>query len=131
MPKKTYSEKLKDPRWQKKRLEILNRDNWTCQSCGDKETTLHVHHVSYRGEPWEAPDDAMYCYCEECHDISHKKKKLAPFERKLIDITLDDFFYLEFPYEKMEKQDLIKLLKLNERRKIATRKKIFQLLNNG
>ena len=31
-----YSEKLKDPRWQKKRLEILERDNFRCQYCGDK-----------------------------------------------------------------------------------------------
>jgi len=32
MAKLTYSEKLKDPRWQKKRLEILSRDNFTCET---------------------------------------------------------------------------------------------------
>jgi hypothetical protein len=26
-----YSKKLKHPRWQKKRLEILDRDKFTCQ----------------------------------------------------------------------------------------------------
>ena len=25
----SYSDKLKDPRWQRKRLEIFERDNWT------------------------------------------------------------------------------------------------------
>ena len=42
-----YSEKLKNPKWQKKRLEILNRDNFTCIKCGDKETTLQIHHFKY------------------------------------------------------------------------------------
>ncbi len=63
----TYSEKLKDPRWQKRRLEILQRDQWTCQRCGDLESTLHVHHRFYNGEPWEAPDHALITYCAECH----------------------------------------------------------------
>lgn len=31
MTDKTYAEKLKDPRWQKRRLEIFERDDWTCQ----------------------------------------------------------------------------------------------------
>ena len=51
----TYSDKLKSPKWQKKRLEILQRDNFTCFNCGDTERTLHVHHESYiKGkEPWD------------------------------------------------------------------------------
>ena len=43
----TYKEKLLDPRWQKKRLEILNRDNFTCQCCGDDKKTLNIHHKYY------------------------------------------------------------------------------------
>lgn len=43
-----YSDKLKDPRWQKKRLEILTRDEWTCQICFDTESTLVVHHQKYK-----------------------------------------------------------------------------------
>jgi len=55
MAKLTYSEKLKDPRWQKKRLEILSRDKFTCQLCSDKETELHIHHNEYfpGKKPWE------------------------------------------------------------------------------
>ena len=37
-------EKYKDPRWQKKRLKILERDKWACQLCDGKEKTLHIHH---------------------------------------------------------------------------------------
>lgn len=72
----TYSEKLKDPRWQKKRLEILNRDDWTCRYCGDKETTLHVHHELYTkgADPWDYDDYLLTTLCEECHEINHLVK---------------------------------------------------------
>lgn len=65
--KKTYSEKLRDPRWQKKRLFILNRDEFTCQWCQDKESTLHIHHLKYKGEPWEVEDEFLITLCENCH----------------------------------------------------------------
>src|SRR6185503_9899629 len=80
----TYAEKLKDPRWQKKRLEILERDNWACFICGDKETTLHVHHEEYvKGrEPWEAVDYMLTTLCENCHEVTHKMIK-SPLEKFL------------------------------------------------
>ena len=67
----TYSEKLKHPLWQKKRLEVLHRSSFTCGMCGSKEKTLHVHHGYYsRGAmPWEYPDDAYHCLCFDCHEI--------------------------------------------------------------
>ncbi len=64
----TYSEKLKDPRWQKKRLEILERANWACEDCGSKKKTLHVHHCFYvsRRQPWEY-DVGLMAVCASCH----------------------------------------------------------------
>ena len=64
-----YSEKLKDPRWQKKRLEILKRDVWTCRSCMSKEKTLQVHHIFYLPniDPWDIPDGFLITFCESCH----------------------------------------------------------------
>lgn len=67
--KLSYSDKLKDPRWQKKRLEILNRDEFKCTLCGDVKTTLHVHHKEYAGDPWECEDDLLTTHCEHCHMI--------------------------------------------------------------
>lgn len=66
---KPYSEKLLDPRWQKRRLAILQRDNWTCLECGNTEETLHVHHLYYRSglQPWEYPDGALSTLCATCH----------------------------------------------------------------
>lgn len=65
-----YSEKLRNPKWQKRRLEILNRDHFTCRLCGDKERTLHVHHIRYdRGaDPWDYPDNTLVTVCEACHE---------------------------------------------------------------
>ena len=65
----TYSEKLKDPRWQKRRLEIMNRDKFRCCLCYDGIKTLHVHHKYYTHdtEPWDYPDDVFQTLCEDCH----------------------------------------------------------------
>ena len=64
-----YAQQLKDPRWQRKRLEILNRDEWACVNCGSKDKTLHVNHKRYeRGKsPWEYPDSLLETLCEDCH----------------------------------------------------------------
>lgn len=64
-----YSDKLKDPRWQKKRLEIFNRDGWRCLICEESEQTLHIHHVFYNKneEPWDTPSGFLITVCEECH----------------------------------------------------------------
>lgn len=64
-----YSGKLQDPRWQKKRLEVFQRDNWTCQCCGSKTTQLEIHHVDYWDgkQPWEYPNDMLLTACRTCH----------------------------------------------------------------
>lgn len=73
---KLYSEKLKDPRWQKKRLKILELDNWTCTECSCKTDTLHVHHKDYKGkDPWDTPDAYLCTLCSKCHDLEEILKK--------------------------------------------------------
>ena len=75
----SYSDLRPDPRWQKKRLEILDRDEWTCQRCGARDKTLHVHHFRYHGNapPWEAPVDELATVCEPCHgELTEQKARL-------------------------------------------------------
>jgi len=70
MKEKTYSELFKDPQWQKKRLKIMERDEFTCVSCQDNGTTLNVHHcVPYKknAKPWEYEDCGLITLCENCH----------------------------------------------------------------
>ena len=69
--KKNYSDLLKDPRWQKKRLQIMQRDNFQCQVCGDKKSTLNVHHVEYGKTPWDVDDKGLITLCDKCHNEIH------------------------------------------------------------
>lgn len=66
---KTYYEKLKDPRWQKIRLQIMQRDNFMCVICGAKHKPLNVHHRLYfkNWEPWDYNDHHLITLCEDCH----------------------------------------------------------------
>lgn len=71
-----YFEKLKDPRWQKKRLEALEHANWSCSVCFETANTLHVHHKQYfKGrEPWEYDTDQLACLCAGCHESTHRRE---------------------------------------------------------
>lgn len=74
-----YSEKLRDPRWQKKRLEILNRDKFTCQCCKTTEIELHIHHIEYRpGEPWDIDTELLITLCKDCHKMTEDMGGGAP-----------------------------------------------------
>ena len=71
--KPSYWELLRDPRWQQKRLKVMERDEWTCQDCVEGGKTLNVHHTYYeRGNmPWDYPDWSLMTLCEECHEKRH------------------------------------------------------------
>lgn len=71
MVKKTYAEKLLDPKWQKKRLEVFERDEFKCRLCSNTESTLHVHHNSYVGNPWDIDSSELKTVCKYCHAIIH------------------------------------------------------------
>lgn len=65
----TYKEKLQHPKWQKKRLCILERDSWRCRSCGSEDKNLQVHHLIYaKRDPWDYPDHVLRTLCWECHE---------------------------------------------------------------
>jgi hypothetical protein len=64
----TYSEKLRDPRWQRRRLEVMGRDEFTCRDCGSDKKTLQVHHCFYeKGEPWDTKEEFLLTLCSDCH----------------------------------------------------------------
>jgi 5-methylcytosine-specific restriction endonuclease McrA len=70
----TYAEQLKSPKWQIKRLEILERDKFTCTSCGEKEKQLHVHHGYYgkNKKIWEYENETLVTLCFLCHNLEHE-----------------------------------------------------------
>jgi hypothetical protein len=78
----TYFEKLKDPRWQKKRLDVLERDGWRCRDCKTDSASLQVHHCKYvKGDPWDTPDFNLMAVCESCH-----------LQRQSLEREIKDFF---------------------------------------
>lgn len=74
---KKYSELLRHPKWQMKRLEILKRDKATCKLCRDKETELHVHHkqYTYGKNPWEYDNSILITLCKHCHGVVEYAKE--------------------------------------------------------
>lgn len=74
----TYQDKLKDPRWQRRRLEIMERDCWACEACGETGKTLHVHHYIYgNGEPWQDAAQVLGTLCEDCHGREHERREAS------------------------------------------------------
>lgn len=59
----------KDPRWQKLRLKVMERDEFKCRQCNSGDTTLNVHHHWYEkdGNVWDSPMQALVTLCEDCH----------------------------------------------------------------
>lgn len=92
----TYLEKLKDPRWQKKRLKIFERDDFTCQFCGSKNKTLNIHHLSYKNgiEPWEYDDDLLITLCEQCH-VDERDIRRDMENRLLAILAINKFSFID------------------------------------
>jgi len=107
----TYKEKLKDPRWQKKRLEIMQRDGFQCQCCFDRESTLVVHHKKYitNKEPWDYDNEYLITICEDCHDSIHvylEKNSFVKQSCQWFGITVTDWKILNMRiFQMIEEQE--------------------------
>jgi hypothetical protein len=67
--KRTY---LKSKDWKDKRLLVLKRDNFTCQSCSST-SQLSVHHIYY-SKLGNEPLDHLITLCQPCHQSLHEEK---------------------------------------------------------
>lgn len=85
-----YQEKLKDVRWQKMRLKIMERDGWKCTMCQNNKETLQVHHKMYvpGRAPWEYKDSNLTTLCASCHEKTHGLTNSA---KTLIQVTESKF----------------------------------------
>ena len=77
-----HSDRYRDQRWKDRRLEILERDEFSCIACGDGDCVLHVHHRYYVSGrmPWEYPDNALATLCESCHAATKKSGHFLDFK---------------------------------------------------
>ena len=58
--------------WQKRRLRILARDEYTCQQCGKfilehERKEAHVDHVLAKAKGGTDADDNLQTLCRSCH----------------------------------------------------------------
>ena len=101
MPKeKSYSDLLRDPRWQKKRLEVLSAAGFKCEDCGSSDKELQVHHCLYKKgfQPWEYENHWFMSLCNDCHLWRQKVEKsihetMAYIARYRTGGELDSFFW--------------------------------------
>ena len=71
--RKTKKYYLQSEVWQRTRNKILRRDNFTCQSCGAKDTQLHVHHLSDYNKLGNERHEKLITLCPDCHTAWHQK----------------------------------------------------------
>jgi 5-methylcytosine-specific restriction endonuclease McrA len=64
-----FIEQYKHPKWQKKRLEVLQKADYKCEQCGDGDSMLHVHHGYYKKgcNVWDYHIKTLWCLCGHCH----------------------------------------------------------------
>lgn len=101
----SYSQKLRDPRWQRKSKLVKERAGWQCQDCGGADR-LETHHCYYTQmssghEPWEYPLSALRCLCHNCHELRTKSEsrmraylaRLTTGQLNALRSGLDNAFY--------------------------------------
>ena len=83
---KDYKQQYLDPRWQKKRLEVLKQANWKCEKCKSEKKTLHVHHKKYfkDRDVWDYANKYLICLCEDCHEETTEKQKMLKYINETI-----------------------------------------------
>jgi 5-methylcytosine-specific restriction endonuclease McrA len=50
--------------------QILERDNWRCQSCGSMQN-LQVHRLTYRSQTGGDVEENLITLCAVCHHKQH------------------------------------------------------------
>lgn len=112
---------LKHPKWQKMRLEVMERADFKCEKRGcdypsDETNPLNVHHKYYDEEnrwlePWEYPRGSLQCLCQrhhrEVHGLSHKNEGKKREKVKIpIEINTADPFTEEYEFVPLGLQEL-------------------------
>lgn len=93
----------KDVRWQKKRLEVLERCGWKCQfgGCTSADEQIHVHHIRYSDGPvWDTPAEDLTALCSSCHEkITKVKRRIGAL------LHLEENFYALWTFAEIAEKD--------------------------
>lgn len=98
MTKNNYDQELKNPRWQKRRLEKMQQAGWKCEICGDDKEELNVHHPEYNGrQAWEYTLSDLECLCKTCHSITHMDPDKVKAHAKRLCVNYKTIRFIERP----------------------------------
>jgi 5-methylcytosine-specific restriction endonuclease McrA len=56
--------------------QVLERDNWRCQSCGSMQN-LEVHHIRLRSRGGSDAEQNLITLCVTCHSECHRAQVIA------------------------------------------------------
>jgi hypothetical protein len=82
----SYKEQLTHHNWQRKRLEIFQRDNFACRICGKKDIQIHVHHICYLKNKNinDYHNNLLITLCSECHENETYEGMINIYSQNLI-----------------------------------------------
>ena len=56
------------------RQQVLRRDRWRCQSCGNM-SNLEVHHKQFRSHSGHDSEENLITLCASCHQEMHSRRR--------------------------------------------------------
>jgi len=65
------------------RNQVLKRDGWRCQLCGD-QNNLHVHHINSRSSLGDDTMQNLITLCANCHENLHRRAKRQRLGRRAV-----------------------------------------------
>jgi 5-methylcytosine-specific restriction endonuclease McrA len=68
--KMSFAEYRMQPEWQARRTATLARAGYRCQTCGEDDVRLAVHHNTYERYGDESTFD-LVVLCDRCHELFH------------------------------------------------------------
>jgi 5-methylcytosine-specific restriction endonuclease McrA len=67
--------------YQQLRRQILRRDGWRCQFCGQRQN-LQVHHSEARSHQGDDSEQNLITLCADCHRSVHERAKARDGRRR-------------------------------------------------
>jgi len=67
--------------YQKLCQQVLERDGWRCQACGNS-TNLQVHHLQRRSQLGDDNELNLVSLCADCHKAVHRPMRFRTFYRQ-------------------------------------------------
>ena len=70
-------EQIRQVEWFSLREFVLERDNYTCQECGEMkiDAGLHVHHIYPVYKGGQSVEENLIALCHDCHRDKHRNRE--------------------------------------------------------